>query len=159
PPTHVAIWQIAPVAHVLPHMPQLAGSDVTSTHVTPPMPPMAGQGTVGAAHAPPFAGAHVPLPLASATHTAEQHADGFWQVAPFARQGGSLPKSTPTRARPFWCIESVTCATAPAPTVTVTGSLTHVATALGDGGHCEGNALALKSTRPVGMPLKLKMEL
>ena len=41
----------------------------------------------------------------------------------------------------------------------VTVSLTHVATAFGVGGHCIGNALPLKSTRPVGMPVKLKMEL
>jgi hypothetical protein len=156
PPMQVPIWQIAVGGHSWPHMPQLVRSELGSTHTTPPMP---GQGIVGAMHAPPFGGAHVPLPFASATQTDEQHADGFWQVAPSGAHGGSPPKSTPTRARPFWCIDKVTCAIIPAPTVTVTGSLTHVGMAPAPGGHCVGNAFALKSTRPVGIPVKLKTEL
>jgi hypothetical protein len=155
PPMHVPIWQLAPFAHWWPHMPQLAESEIGSTQTTPPMPM---QGIVGGAHTPPFGGAHVPLPFASATHTDEQHADGFWQASPTCPHGGSPPKSTPTRARPFWCIDKVTCAIIPAPTVTVTGSLTHVAMVPAAGGHCMGNALALKSTRPVGIPVKLKTE-
>ena len=106
-PLHCPMTQVgvAPV-QTRPHMPQLAGSDVISTQLTPPMLP--GHGTFGAMHAPPFAGAHVPLPFGSEMHTDEQHADELWQPAPSGAQGGSFPKSTPTVARPFGCMERVT---------------------------------------------------
>ena len=158
PPLHAPITQLAPPWHWLPHIPQLAGSDVRSAQAMPPI-PMPGQGTVGATHAPPFAGAHVPWPFGSETQTDEQHADEFWQAAPTAAQGASEPKSMPTRARPFGCMDRVTSAMIPAPTVTVTGSLTHVGTEPGAAGHIMGNALALKSTRPVGIPVKFSTEL
>ena len=157
PPVHAPMTQLAPLGHRWPHMPQLFASDARLAHVV--LMPMPGQGTVGATHAPPFAGAHVPLPSGLATHTSEQHAEELWHAAPIGAHAGSPPKSTPTRARPFGCIDNVTCATTPAPTVAVTGLLTHVGTMPGAGGHCIGNALALKSTRPVGMPLKLRTEL
>src|SRR6266702_4090123 len=53
----------------------------------------------------------------------------------------------------------VTCVTPIGVIVAVTGSLTQLATAPAADGHWLANALALKSTRPIGSPLRFKTDI